>query len=90
MVSLSAWVYDIADSAWARSHEIIKRLVREFAPDIQLALTRHQTEELVQQEIIETISPRHVGRLSAGTDLKLHQSGYWLNPPRSHLFFYLK
>lgn len=38
-------------------------------------------EELVEQAIVETISPRHVGRLLAEADPKPHQSGYWLNPP---------
>lgn len=39
-------------------------------------------DELVQQQIVETISVRHVGRLLAEADLKPEQSGYWLNPPR--------
>lgn len=42
---------------------------------------RELAEELVKQGIVETISPRHVGRLLAEADLKPHQSGYWLNPP---------
>lgn len=42
---------------------------------------RELADELVQQQIVETISPRHVGRLLAEADLKPHQSGYWLNPP---------
>ena len=42
---------------------------------------RELAEELMEQEIVETISPRHVGRLLAEADLKPHQSGYWLNPP---------
>jgi putative transposase len=42
---------------------------------------RELAAELVEQEIVETISPRHVGRLLAEADLKPHQSGYWLNPP---------
>ncbi len=42
---------------------------------------RELADELVKQEIVETISPRHVGRLLAEADLKPHQSGYWLNPP---------
>jgi putative transposase len=42
---------------------------------------RELADELVNQEIVETISPRHVGRLLAEAELKPHQSGYWLNPP---------
>ena len=42
---------------------------------------RELADELIQQGIVETISPRHVGRLLAEADLKPHQSGYWLNPP---------
>jgi putative transposase len=42
---------------------------------------RELAEELIEQEIVPTISPRHVGRLLAEADLKPHQSGYWLNPP---------
>lgn len=42
---------------------------------------RELADELVQQGIVKTISPRHVGRLLAAADLKPHQSGYWLNPP---------
>ncbi len=42
---------------------------------------RELADEMVQQQIVKTISPRHVGRLLAEADLKPHQSGYWLNPP---------
>jgi len=42
---------------------------------------RELADEMVEQEIVNTISPRHVGRLLAEADLKPHQSGYWLNPP---------
>jgi putative transposase len=43
--------------------------------------TRELADEMVKQGIVETISPRHVGRLLAEASLKPHQSGYWLNPP---------
>jgi len=43
---------------------------------------RELTQEVVKQGIVETISPRHVGRLLEEATLKPHQSGYWLNPPR--------
>jgi putative transposase len=38
-------------------------------------------DEVVKQGIVESISPRHVGRLMNEADLKPHQSQYWLNPP---------
>ncbi|WP_027268720.1 helix-turn-helix domain-containing protein [Leptolyngbya sp. PCC 6406] len=38
-------------------------------------------DELSKQGIVESISPRHVGRLLAEADLKPHQSRYWLSPP---------
>jgi len=31
---------------------------------------------MIKRGIVETISPRHVGRLLAEADLKPHQSGY--------------
>ncbi|NJR51078.1 MAG: helix-turn-helix domain-containing protein [Leptolyngbyaceae cyanobacterium CSU_1_3] len=43
---------------------------------------RELADELVKQGIVPSISARHVGRLLAEADLKPHQSGYWLNPPR--------
>lgn len=42
---------------------------------------RELADELVKQTIVQSISPRHVGRLLAEADLKPHQSRYWLNPP---------
>ena len=42
---------------------------------------RELASELVKQGIVESISPRHVGRLLEEASLKPHQSGYWLNPP---------
>ena len=42
---------------------------------------RELADELMVQKIVESISPRHVGRLLAEADLKPHQSGYWLHPP---------
>ena len=43
--------------------------------------SRELAEEMAKQEIVETISPRHVGRLLSEATLKPHQSEYWLNPP---------
>jgi putative transposase len=42
---------------------------------------RELASEMVKQGIVESISPRHVGRLLEEASLKPHQSGYWLNPP---------
>lgn len=44
--------------------------------------SRELADELIKQGIVESISPRHVGRLMNEADLKPHQSQYWLNPPR--------
>jgi putative transposase len=38
--------------------------------------TRELADEMIKRGIVETISPRHVGRLLAEADLKPHQSGY--------------
>jgi putative transposase len=43
--------------------------------------SRELADELVQQGLVTSISPRHVGRLLAEASLKPQQSGYWLNPP---------
>lgn len=43
--------------------------------------SRELAAEAVQQGIVESISPRHVGRLLQEADLKPHQSQYWLSPP---------
>ena len=42
---------------------------------------RELADEVIEQGIVTTISPRHVGRLMAEADLKPHQSQYWLSPP---------
>jgi putative transposase len=42
---------------------------------------RELADEMIAQQIVESISTRHVGRLLAEADLKPHQSGYWLHPP---------
>lgn len=44
---------------------------------------RELADELMQQNIVESISPRHVGRLLEEADLKPHQSRYWLHPPQT-------
>lgn len=42
---------------------------------------RELADEMIKRGIVESISPRHVGRLLAEADLKPHQAQYWLNPP---------
>ena len=42
---------------------------------------RELAEEMVKQNIVESISPRHVGRLLAEAQIKPHQIRYWLTPP---------
>lgn len=42
---------------------------------------RELASEMVKLGIVESISPRHVGRLLEEACLKPHQSAYWLNPP---------
>ena len=42
---------------------------------------RELADEMIKQGIVESISPRHVGRLLNEADLKPQQSQYWLNPP---------
>ena len=47
---------------------------------------RELAEEMEKQEIVDSISPRHVRRLLTEATLKPHQSEYWLNsPPTSSL-----
>lgn len=43
--------------------------------------SRELAEEIMKQEIIESISVRHVRRLLEEAELKPHQSRYWLTPP---------
>jgi putative transposase len=53
----------------------------KYARPISHWTPRELADELIQQKIVESISPRHVGRLLTEADLKPHQNGYWLNPP---------
>jgi putative transposase len=43
--------------------------------------SRELAEEMVKQGIVESISPRHVGRLLEEAQIKPHQNRYWLTPP---------
>ena len=38
-------------------------------------------DEMMKQQFVDSISPRHVGRLLAEAELKPHQTRYWLHPP---------
>lgn len=42
---------------------------------------RELADEMMKRGWVESISPRHVGRLLAEADLKPHPVQYWLNPP---------
>lgn len=44
---------------------------------------RELAAEMEKQGIVESISPRHVGRLLEEAQIKPHQSRYWLTPPPS-------
>ena len=44
--------------------------------------SRELAQEMIEQKIVESISPRHVARLLSEASLKPHCSEYWLNPPR--------
>ena len=43
--------------------------------------SRELAEVMMEKEIVESISARHVGRLLAEASLKPQKSEYWLNPP---------
>nr|AAU84143.1 transposase [uncultured archaeon GZfos37B2] len=45
--------------------------------------SRELADELVKRNIVESISPRHVGRLLDEPDLKPHQIRYWLTLPKN-------
>lgn len=43
--------------------------------------SKELAQEMIEQKIVESISPRHVTRLLSEASLKPHCSEYWLNPP---------
>jgi transposase len=43
---------------------------------------RELSEELIQRQVVTTISPRHVGRILNTEDIKPHLSRYWLKNER--------
>jgi transposase len=47
---------------------------------------RELADELINRQIVDSISPRHVGRLLEEADLKPHQTRYWLNPSHDEHF----
>ena len=53
---------------------------RESDRPISHWTSRELADELVKRNIVESISPRHVGRLLDEVDLKPHQIRYWLTP----------
>jgi transposase len=44
---------------------------------------RELADEMIERKIVDTISPRHVGRILDEADLKPHLSRYWLNNNRN-------
>jgi transposase/transposase-like protein len=55
---------------------------RESTREISHWTRRELADEVIQRKIVETISPRHVGRILDEADLKPHLSRYWLNNAR--------
>jgi transposase len=55
---------------------------RESDREITHWTRRELAEEVIQREIVDTISPRHVGRILDEADLKPHLSRRWLNNER--------
>jgi len=55
---------------------------RESDREITNWTHRELADETMKREIVDTISPRHVGRILDEADLKPHQSRYWLNHNR--------
>ena len=53
---------------------------RESGRPISHWTNRELADELVKRNIVESISPRHVGRLLDEPDLKPHKIRYWLTP----------
>jgi transposase len=55
---------------------------RESGREITHWTRRELAEEVIQREIVATISPRHMGRILDEADLKPHLSRQWLNDER--------
>ena len=56
---------------------------RESDREITHWTRRELADETIERRIVDTISPRHVGRTLDEADLKPHLSRYWLNNARS-------
>ena len=56
---------------------------RDAAREITHWTHRELADEVIKREIVETISPRQVGRFLEELALKPHQSRYWLNHNRA-------
>jgi transposase len=55
---------------------------RESNREISHWTRRELADEMSERKIVDTISPRHVGRILDEADLKPHLSRYWLNNQR--------
>jgi hypothetical protein len=55
---------------------------QESAREISHWTPRELAAEVQKREIVETLSPRHLGRILAEMDLQPHRSRYWLNNER--------
>ena len=55
---------------------------RESDREIDHWTRRELADEMIEREIVDTISPRHVGRILDEAALKPHLSRYWLNNDR--------
>jgi transposase len=53
---------------------------RESGREITHWTRRELADEVVDRDIVMSISPRHVGRILDDADLKPHLTRYWLNP----------
>ncbi len=51
---------------------------------------RELADEAIKRDIVESISPRHVGRTLDDADLKPHLTRYWLNPDRDDVETFAK
>ena len=55
---------------------------RESNREISHWTRRELADEIIKRKIVDTISPRHVGRILDEADLKPHLNRYWLNNER--------
>jgi transposase len=55
---------------------------RESNREISHWTRRELADEIIKRKIVDTISPRHVGRILDEANLKPHLSRYWLNNER--------